>query len=301
MALDRPSFLVLGAGKAGTTSVVYYMSQHREVFFSYPKEPVFFQTEYELGMDYYWATYFKGYGGQTHAGEAAHQNLRLPYVARRVHQAVPDAKLILICRDPVERAFSAYWHNHTRKRDRRSFEDAVAENLERLRTGPFFEDEEEAKLYADAVNRRDNGGQVPFASYVDSGYYASHIERYASLFGRDRIKVLYFEDLARAPQEVADSVYAHLGLQPIELRDTAAQNTPIHPALAMVFRGVAALPGLSRIPSSWRAKVRTVLSLSFSSSKPEMRPETRRQLSEHFRPHNQRLAEITGRNLDHWS
>lgn len=300
MALDRPSFLVLGAGKAGSTSLVYYMSQHPDVFFSYPKEPTFFQTEYELGVDYYWTTYYRGYGGQKHAGEAAHQNLRLPYVAKRVHETVPHAKLILICRNPIERAFSAYWHNHTRKRDLRSFEDAIAENLERLQNGPLFEDETEAKLYAEAVNRQGNGGQIPYASYLESGYYAQHIERYAALFGPERIKILFFEDLAREPQEVANSVYAHLELAPIRLRDTAAQNTPIHPALATVFKGLTALPGLGRIPSSWRSKARTFLSSRFGGAKPDMQPETRRQLAEHFRPHNRRLADITGRSLAHW-
>jgi hypothetical protein len=299
--MSHPTFLILGAGKAGSTSLAYYMSQHQDVFFSYPKEPLFFQAEYELGMEYYWSTYYRGYQGQALAGEAAHQNLRLPYVTRRVHEAVPDARLILICRDPVERAFSAYWHNYTRKTERRSFEDAIADNLERLRTGPLFEDEDEAKLYAQAVEGQDNDGGVPYASYLESGYYAEHVDRYAASFGRERIKVLFFEDLARAPQAVADSALAHLELEPVRLRDTSAQNTPIHPALATLFKGMIALPGLSRVPPSWRAKVRTLLSATFGSTKPEMRPETRRQLADHFRPHNERLAEITGRNLSHWN
>jgi len=301
MVLERPTFLVLGAGKAGSTSLAYFLDQHPQIAFSYPKEPPFFQIEYEKGMDYYWRSYYRAYAGEPEAGEAAHQNLRLPYVARRIHESLPDARLIVICRDPVERALSAYWHNYTRRLDRRSFDDAIAENLRRLETGPFFEDEKEAELYAEAARRQAAGGEVAYASYIDSGYYARHIERYAALFGWDRIKILLFDDLVRSPQAVADAAYAHLGLEPVTLEDVQAQNTPIHPALASVFKVVTALPGLDRIPGSWRARARTLLSTSFGSAKPEMSAETRRQLGAHFRPYNQRLAEITGRNLDHWN
>ncbi len=300
MVRGRPSFLVLGAGKAGSTSLAYLLDQHPDICMSYPKEPPFFQTEYHQGLDYYWKKYFRSYAGQAHAGEAAHQNSRLPYVARRIHESVPEAKLFLICRNPVERAFSAYWQNFTRKADQRSFDEAIDENLERLRTGPLFEQEAEAELYARAIDQARQSGRVAYASYVDSGHYAEHVERFAALFGRERIKVLFFEDLARAPQEVADAAYAHLGLDPVPLRDTAAQNTPIHPILARLFQTIGGLPLLGRVPPAWRAKLRTALSSRFKGAKPEMSGETRRLLIEHFRPHNRRLAEVTGRNLDHW-
>lgn len=300
MTNSRPTFFVLGAGKAGSTSLAYYIAQHPEIFMSYPKEPPFFQTEYEKGLDYYWQSYFRGYAGERHAGEAAHQNGRLPFVAQRIHKAVPQAKLFLICRNPVERAFSAYWHNVTRGIERRSFEDAIAQNLERLHKGPLFLDETEAPLYAEAVQRQRREGAVSYASYVDSGHYADVVERYAALFGPDRIKVLFFEDLAEDPQSVVDAVQTHLGLEPVPISDSAPQNTPINPGLAKLFGVVTALPGLDRVPDSWRAKVRTLLSRGFSSQKPTLKPATRRQLADHFRPYNQRLAELTDRDLEHW-
>ena len=53
--LTRPTFMVLGAGKAGTTSLYYYFSQHPDICMSSPKDPPFFQAEYELGVEYYWS------------------------------------------------------------------------------------------------------------------------------------------------------------------------------------------------------------------------------------------------------
>jgi hypothetical protein len=134
-----PSFMVLGAGKAGTTSLYYYLAQHPEVFMCSPKEPPFFQTEYELGAEYYWRTHFRGYRGQRHAGEAAHHNLHLPYVTERIAATVPDASFIVLCRNPIERALSAYWHNVTRGVERSSFRGRHREESATAGDGPVVQ------------------------------------------------------------------------------------------------------------------------------------------------------------------
>lgn len=134
-----PSFMVLGAGKAGTTSLYYYLAQHPEVFMCSPKEPPFFQTEYELGAEYYWRTHFRGYRGQRHAGEAAHHNLHRPYVTERIAATVPDASFIVLCRNPIERALSAYWHNVTRGVERSSFRGRHREESATAGDGPVVQ------------------------------------------------------------------------------------------------------------------------------------------------------------------
>ena len=62
--MKLPNFFLIGTAKAGTTSVHYYLSQHPDVLMSDPKEPLFFQIEYERGLDYYLSTYFRNYAGQ---------------------------------------------------------------------------------------------------------------------------------------------------------------------------------------------------------------------------------------------
>jgi hypothetical protein len=292
--------MILGAGKAGTTSLYYYMAQHPEVFMCSPKEPPFFQVEYQLGADYYWKTYFRGYRGQKHAGEAAHHNLHLPYVTERIAATVPDARFIVLCRNPVERALSAYWHNVTRGIERASFEDAIDKNLRRLESGPWFNDEREARLYEAAV-RDSRPKELVYTSYVDSGYYARHIERFAKVFGRDRIEVLFFEDLTSDAAGTTERALRSLGLDSIELWDASPQNQPISPGLAEMTRMVTALSGAQLVPLAWRARIRRWLTAVLKSAKPQMNPVTRRMLADHFQRHNDRLAEMTQRNLDHWN
>ncbi len=299
--MNKPSFFLIGAGKSGTTSLVYYLAQHPNLMVSDPKEPVFFQTEYQQGLAYYWDKYFRGYSGEKHAGEAAHQNSRLPYVAKRIHESCPNAKILMICRQPVDRAFSAYWHNAVRKIERRSFEDAIQENLDRLQRGPTFETEDEAEFYAQGVEQQRKDGQVRHASYVDSGYYARHLERYAALFGKDNIKVVFFEDLAQSPQATADRIWQFLGLNSVPVVDEAAQNTTASPALATLTNLAFKIPGVQNISPAFRAKVRQRLAALMPGKKPKMSPQTRQDLIAHFAPENAHLEQFTGRPLAHWN
>lgn len=292
--------MILGAAKAGTTSLYQLLSRHPEVFVSNPKEPPFFQTEYERGLEYYWRTYYRGYAGQRHAGEAAHRNLRLPYVTRRIADSVPDAKFFVLCRNPVDRAFSAYWYNFTRGLEPRTFEEALEENFELLETGPHFEDEREAPLFAEALAQARRMGRIAYAAYVESGYYARHIERFAESLGRDRIKILFFEDLARDPGATAVEALEFLGLDPAPPGDLTAYNPSLPPVLARSFRRLSAMPVVRSLPPSWRARVRRSLGSTFKTEKPKIDASTRRTLEEHFRPHDEHLARLTGRNLDHW-
>jgi hypothetical protein len=87
--MQRPTFLILGTSKAGSTSLYHYLSQHPDVFMSEPKESLFFCMEYERGPDYYWQSYFKAYGGQKEIGDACTKNLYLPFVARRIADTPP--------------------------------------------------------------------------------------------------------------------------------------------------------------------------------------------------------------------
>jgi hypothetical protein len=74
-----PTFLLLGAAKCGTTSLAYYLSQHPDVCFSDPKEPIFFEAEYEKGLDHYWQKYFQAWSGERAIGEGRPWNLYLPF------------------------------------------------------------------------------------------------------------------------------------------------------------------------------------------------------------------------------
>ena len=302
-AMNVPNFFLLGVSKAGTTSLHHYLSQHPDVVMSEPKEPLFFRAEYQRGLDHYWSTYFRHYRGQKVAGDGAPQNIYLPFVARRIRASAPTARLAVICRDPVERALAAYWHNASRGLEERSFDEAIAHNMERLDRGLRFETEGEAERYAELALKGYGYLGREFGFYVDPGYYAEHIERYWTLFGKDRLKILFFEDLQRDAAKVVKQLLDFLDLEPAELRDTRIQNPATSKTAAKVFGFAGNLPGMSKISPQLRRQVKESLGRFLRGgmrTKPEISAASRKQLGEHFQSHNQRLAEITGRDLSHW-
>jgi hypothetical protein len=299
--MPRPTFLILGASKAGSTSLYHYLSQHPAVFMSEPKEPPFFSEEYQRGIEYYWSSYFRKYAGQGEIGEACTKNLQLPYVARRIADTLPEARLFVLCRNPVDRAISAYWDNYSHGMELLSFEAAIEKNLRRLETGPRFEDETEATLYARVASQGHKALQRAYGFYIEPGYYAEHIERFRALFGHGRMMIIFFEDLTRDAPGVLAEAQRFLGLESRPLDGAKVQNRAMSRTGAMLCSTVARLPGVNRIPPAWRTEVRRRIAERLGARKLAISDASRRMLLEHFRPHNERLARLTGRNLDHWN
>ena len=133
----------------------------------------------------------------------------------------------MICRDPVDRAISSYWHSASRGVETRPFDEAIELNIERMRHGPCFETEEEGIHYAEIAKKGRVHLQRAFGFYIEPGYYARYIELYQSLFGKDKLKILFFEDLQRDPNGTINQLLDFLGLPPIALQDVSAQNEAI--------------------------------------------------------------------------
>lgn len=301
---EGATFFILGAGKSGSTSLHYYLSQHPQILMSEPKEPLFFRLEFERGLEFYRQKYFRGWAGETQLGDADPRNLPLPFVTDRIARTVSEPRFVVLCRNPVERAVSNWWQNARVGMEQRSFAKAMADNLDRLRHGPLFTDEAAAGLYLRIYTEGGPRALVRHAAYVDAGHYAQHIERYADRFGRDRVKVVFFEDLAKDAAAVTADVVRFLGLEPVLLRDAAPQQVATGRLAALATHHIARLPGVGRLPLSWRKPAHRLLARIGrwgGSGSPEIPLEARRMLVEHFRPHNEQLSRLTGRDLTHWS
>jgi sulfotransferase family protein len=302
--VNRPSFFLLGASKAGTTSLHYYLAQHPDILMSDPKEPPFFRLEYERGPDWYWRTYFRRYAGQRAAGDGAPQNLHLPFVAPRIAATAPEARLVVVCRHPVERAVSAWRHNVRLGVEPLPFPAAVEKNLRRLDQGDTLERDDSVRRYQEIGSREANAGlQRAYGFYVEPGLYAQHLERYRSLFGADRLLVLFFDDLVNDPSAVTARVVAFLGLPPHPLRDTRPQNEATSAGAARLNSLIAKLPGVRLLSPELRTRVRALVGRAGKrgAAPPSVEPVALRQLADYYRPHNRRLAELTGRDLESWS
>jgi hypothetical protein len=190
---------------------------------------------------------------------------------------------------------SAWRHNvrlgssrRSRPRSRRTFA--------AWKRGPTFADEGEARLFASWLIGAGNAAlQREFGFYVEPGHYAEAVERYRALFGVERMKVLFFEDLARDPDAVTAEAVAFLGLEPQPLEDRNPQNEATSPLATRLNTLVSRIPGVSSLSPALRTRVRRWIAVSGKSgAKAPVSDTARRELAEHFRPHNRRLAALTG-------
>ena len=201
-----PNFFIPGAAKCGSSALNFYLSQHPQFAMARPKEPPFFSAQYEQGLRFYETTYFSHWKGERFVGDAAHRNLYLPYVPNRILHSIPHAKFIVLLRNPVERAYSHYWHDFTHNVRDLSFEDCLELDLCRMEQGCKFETPESYLSVLDDTFEMPN-----HPTLLDTAHYAEQIQHYWDLFGRDSMHIALFEDLASDTIRVLDSIVAFLG------------------------------------------------------------------------------------------
>jgi hypothetical protein len=299
---QKPNFLVLGAAKSGTTSVYSYLDEHPDVFFSTPKEPVFFEAEYERGLDYYWQRYFAGWSGQRAIGDARSYNLYLPHVPRRIFEALDEPRLIAVLREPGARAYSHWWHRYTRRIETRSFEDALEENQKALEAGPRFQGSAGAQRWRQGLTR--SMSVAGHATYLDLGFYAEQLQRYLDLFPASSIRVVLFDDLAADPSSVIRDLWRFLGVDPeLDIADAAAQNVA-HDVMEtaswmQLTRFNKKLRYTRLLPQGVRDLGKRLLA-GRPAERPPMRAETRLFLDDYFARRNLALASLIERDLSAW-
>jgi hypothetical protein len=279
------------------------MGQHPDVLFSTPKEPLFFEAEYEKGLDYYWRRYFAEWSGQLAVGEARPYNLFLPFVPERIRESLGDARLIAILRNPIDRAYSHWWMRYSHSQERLGFEDALEANQRRLERGVRFDGAEGPAQWLEGL--RPATGGTRYGLYLDPGYYADQLERYLALFPAAQLEVVLYEDLQRDPEALTRRLWRFVGVNPdAELRDRRPQNPArqeMQRRSAWYLRRLDRRLGLApRLPAGVKDLVRRALR-GRPAVRPPMRPETHDCLARHFAPHNRRLEALLGRDLSAWA
>jgi hypothetical protein len=278
----RPNLFVAGAAKAGTTSLWDHLAAHPEIYMSTLKEPHFFadvrrSTVAVVKDPQAYAGLFAGGIGARYRGEASPSYLPDPNAAERIRAALPDARVIVSLRDPVERAYANYWTWVRLGVERRSFADAV-----------------HAELALDVV---DMGGEPP--PFVTRGLYVEQVRRFRRAFG-SALLVLFFEELVADVRGTMRSVYEWLGVDaaPADSLDITPRfpfELPRNGAAAAVLR----VPGARRLGDRilhgpTRAIAERVL---FQREKPPLDPAIRHLLRETYAAHDARLRELLGRSL----
>jgi sulfotransferase family protein len=211
-----PDFVIIGAQKAGTTALFAYLRWHPELTGPSFKEVSFFDRHFAHGEAWYRAhlparprnlLVKLRRGRWPSVGEASPSYLFHPLAADRVAQMIPEARLIAILRNPVDRAFSHYQHEVALGREPLSFEDAL--------------DQEERRMRGEVERMLRDPSYFSHAwwnfTYVARGRYAEQLERWFAAFPREQLLVLLSDELLEEPAETYARVTAFLGVNRHEL------------------------------------------------------------------------------------
>jgi Sulfotransferase family len=218
--MSNIGFLIIGAPKAGTTSLFEYMRRHPQIHMPAEKELYFFNADghYELGWDWYLAMMLRDAPPDAVCGEASTEYMRgAPYrriaeskspsfydketkgaleevIPRRIKQFLPDVRLICMLRDPVERAHSHHLMRRMERADPRSFQEAVDQLMEPT-----------AMEHARITPSRTNG-------YIVNGEYARLLAGFLRVFPREQLMVIFSDELARQPTKTLSRVFDFVGV-----------------------------------------------------------------------------------------
>lgn len=291
--MPLPNCIVIGAMRSGTSTCYGLLDQHPDIFMSTPKEPNYFvfagQDEYPLveASDSVtdraqYERLFEDGAGMKILGEASHNYLYYAETAApRIAAEVPDAKLIAILRNPVDRAFSHYLlHVRNEKETAPTFRDALDLEDERVARG------------------------TQFGHYVRRGRYVGQLQRFLTHFGAEQLRIYLYEDLASDAAAFARDCYRFLGVDAAYTPDTAVRANPsgipknraLHALLVqdnLVKR--IAQPLLPR--RLYRAATRL---RDRNLSHPELDPDVRHELIEVFRQEIIDLQDLVDRDLTSW-
>jgi hypothetical protein len=268
-----PNFLIIGAMKAGTTSLYHYLRDHPQVFMPSLKEPLFFSRNWDKGLGWY-ESLFEEAKEAIAVGEASPGYTKYPHVPgvpARIAKLLPDVRLIYLVRDPVDRMVSQYEHR------------AKGGNARGLSL-------EEALLNDEA--------------YCNVSSYAMQIDQYLEYFRPDQLLVLKSEDLKTDRIRTLRRVHEFLGVdgswQPPhmwrEFHTSSAHRRPVD----HLVRKLPAYRSLASVTPLPLKRLKYRLTTRKAAPAPQLSDRVRRELEDRLRDDVKRLRDYMGEDLDEW-
>jgi hypothetical protein len=293
-----PDFLVIGAFKSGTTSLMSYLSQHPDITVPWLQEPNFFGSEdYSLTLEgakaarrdadgaygrrrtstlAQYSNLFADAPAHSIVGESSPQYMTHPAACDRIRSLVPDCKLVAILRNPIDRAFSDY--------------------------SMFVRDGIEKDPFAEVIHRPRS--IKPMGHYVETGMYGHQLQPFFETFPADQVKVYLHDDLRADPMEVLRSLFVWLGADPAFKPNVSEMMNPSGvPRNSLVAAAYIARRRLQPylkpiVPRS--VQRRLDVRLERGLEKDVVDPKVRRELAEIFADDVALLSTLIDRDLSHW-
>jgi len=218
-----PDFIIIGAHKSGTTALYDYLIEHPNVLAASDKEIHFFDLNYAKGVGWYRArfpTFLAKFlasrlrKGPVLTGEASPYYILYPHTPKRVRALMPDVKIIVMLRNPIDRAYSHHHHEIRKKRETQSFEDVIRLEPERLRG-------EVDKILRDECYISYNHN---YYSHLSRGIYIDQIKNWHEHFPREQMMIIRSEDFFADAARVYADVQRFLGLPDARLKAYTPSN-----------------------------------------------------------------------------
>ncbi len=264
-----PTFLIIGAPKAGTTSLAAYLDAHPDVFLAPEKEVHFFDDHYDRGVDWYRSRFDGGRVARA-VGEATPMYMYRDTALERMASLLPDAKLIAVLRDPIDRAYSHYWWMHALT-ERKSFAEAVRSEMAGART-----------------------------EYVSGGLYLERLERVCSYYPRSSLHVVILEQMTASLNETYRAICRFLGVDdgvaPASLGNVL--NPSYRLRVPSLRRAMIRTRAWKRLPAGLAERIDRWNRISFRY--PAMDAAVRAELETYYAEPNAALAAWFGRDIPEW-
>lgn len=272
----HPNFLFIGADRCGSKSLHNFFRQHPDCYVPPIADPLFFDVNYERGLDWYLELFAEAPPTARAIGEFSHDYIHSPEAAERIARHFPEIQLLATLRHPIERTFSSYASAHSAGVIRTSFEQALDE--------------------------------VPML--ISRSLYADKLRLYYDHFPKEQLKVLFFDDLEQDPRAFAGEAFAFLGLPLVDSIDYGERKSvlshsrfplsgPLSKLGALTLRRLGWVNLLGTLKSNPR--FRSIFYKPYADAdKPRVTPETRKRLSEIFAPQIDALEDLLDCDLSAW-
>lgn len=280
-----PHFIIIGAGKCGTTSLHDYLSQHPKIYLCPKKETFFFLNSKARENHRAWGSVttleeylalFTEAPEECTLGEISTNYYADPASAELIHKAIPDVKIIAVLRNPSERAFSSYQM--------------------------IFRNGHESRSFSEIVANKNN-------KYINRGFYYKELQPFYGVFKAENIKILLFDDLVKDSKAFLKELFAFVGVdsgfvpnmsqrgregglpQKRWLHRLLTQHNPIRGAIASLLKPI--------VPLEKRQKIRSNL-VKQNIAKQKLDEGLRQQLIAIYHDDIQQLQGLIERDLSSW-
>lgn len=287
--LMLPNFFIVGAPKAGTTSLYHYLDEHPDVFMSPIKEPNYFSYEPTIKQELYyqergignWDEYknlFEYSGGKKAVGEASVSYLFYKEVPQLIKNKIQDARIIILLRNPVERAFSHYQMDCKLGYVNTSFEKIIF-SKNRTRLENLF-----------------------YQQFILLGLYYEQVKRYLDVFGAEKVLVILFDDFKNDTEKEIKRLYRFLEIdETIKLNLGKTHNTfaaPRNRLFSIIYRFKKVRMMMKKfLPQKIQSYI---LKIILTKKKTPVDEKTINFLNEFYKPDILKLEKLLNRNLSAW-